>query len=618
MAFAEPAAVEPFIAGFERAATLKPDKPLAVVGRGALTYGVLLDRSARLARLWADAGLRQGDRVVVASRDDREVALFFLALIRCGLTAVVIDPFLPAHAARRTIDAAGARGLVIDGALREEWQPGGERHVLEIRSAGGRGATLFHKLLRGRPAEPAPPGAYPAVLDRTPPWELPGTLPGDLVAYVLFTSGTTARPRGVQITHASLAHHLGTLSRRFGYDRGSRILDVLPLHHTDGLIQGPVAAFWNGATVHRPLTFSIPHIGQLLDAIYAERITHFVAVPTILALLLAFGREYAGCMGIGDFRFVISAAAQLEPDLWSRFERTFGTRVVNLYGLTETVTGGLFCGPADADFRIGTIGRPVDCEARIVDDAGADAPDGAPGELLIRGGNVMKGYLDDPEATAAALGGGWLHTGDIATRDGDGFYRIVGRRKNIVITGGINVHPEEAVEALNTHPQVLESCAFGVPDPTWGEVLVAAVVLAGGAEATAADLMAHCRGRLAPAAVPHRITVLSELPKGPAGKVVVDRVREQVAGAARATEKPGGDVRGRLYAIAARSFNVPAQSLDRSSGPDSTPGWDSLAHFSFLLELEESFGIRLSHREIMALVNLDEAERIITAKLAGR
>lgn len=609
--------MESFVSCFTRAAAIKPGKAFLAVGRDVLSYGDLLKRTSQLARIWAEAGLRTGDRVVLASRDDSELPLLFLALLRCGLTAVVIDPQLSAPAAQQLIRAADARGIILDRSLRQEWQPGGELYVLEIHKAGGRGATLFSKLLRRKESEGTLPGSYPAVLEQCRPGELPATLPDDLVAYILFTSGTTAQPKGVQITHANLAHHLGTLRRQFGYDSDCRILNVLPLHHADGLIQGPVAALWNGASVYRPISFSIPNIGLLLDAVYAERITHFVAVPTILALLLKFGREYAECLRTEDFRFVISAAAQLEADLWSQFEDTFRTRVVNIYGLTETVTGGLFSGPTDADHCVGTIGKPVDCEALIVDEAGKCVADDAPGELRIRGGQVMKGYLNNPAATAETLKDGWLCTGDIATRDLQGFYRIVGRKKNIIISGGLNIHPEEVSETLNTHPHVLESCAYGVADPIWGELLVAAVVPDGRVGISGAELIQYCRTRLVPAKIPHRIIILPNLPKGPSGKVIVDRVREMVARLECFAVVGEGNLRSRIVSIASRNFNVPAAELDPSSTADSTPGWDSLAHFGFLVELEETFNIRLTARELMTVVSLNEAERIVAEKYSG-
>jgi long-chain acyl-CoA synthetase len=606
--------LESFNSGFNRAASLKPGKPLLTAGREVLTYGQFLDRSARLARVWSEAGLCSGDRVVLATRDDVEAATMFLALLRSGLTAVVIDPHSPAPAAHSLIEAADARGIVLDHDLRRSWQPDHRLHVLEIHKTEGRGASLFNKLLRQKSQAQVDPDSYPALLERHAPLDPPDDFPEDQVAYILFTSGTTSKPKGVQITRRNLVHHLGTLSRQYGYGPDCRILNVLPLHHTDGMTQGPTVAFWNGASVCRPVPFTIPNIGILLDTVYAERITHFVAVPTMLALLLKFGQDFRDSLTTADFRFVISAAAQLEPELWSQFEEEFRTRVCNLYGLTETVTGGLFSGPSDRDHRIGTVGKPVDCEARIVDSHGEQVPCGEAGELLLRGDHVMCGYLNNSSATAEVLNDGWLHTGDIATCDADGFYRIVGRKKNIIITGGLNVHPEEVTEVLNTHPHVLEACTFSVPDLVWGERVESAVALDGQLSVSSTDLVAWCREYLSPAKVPHRIYLLPELPKGPSGKVVIAQTRELALKGGIDGLAGGADLHGRLFAIAACCFNAPPGSLVPSAHPGNTPGWDSLAHLLFVVELEEAFGIRLAPRDIMRIASLHEAERIVREK----
>ncbi|MEI6970372.1 MAG: long-chain fatty acid--CoA ligase, partial [bacterium] len=423
------ATVESFVSCFRRAAKLSPGKAFLTTQAGVMTYGEMLDRTARLAGFWAASGLTRGDRVVLATRDDTAAVVMFLSLIRSGLTAVILDPHSPAPEACNLIRASAARGIVLDRELRTDWQPGGDLVTLELQKPAGRTSPLFSKLLGRSQQVPANQDSYPSILQRFAPLDISNEPAPDLVAYIMFTSGTTARPKGVQITHSNLAHHLGTLSRQFGYNSDSRILNVLPLHHTDGMTQGPMVALWNCAAVFRPAPFSIPGIGPLLDSIYSERITHFVTVPTALALILRLGQEYGSSFRTPGFRFVISAAAQLESALWSTFEETFHTRIVNMYGLTESVTGGLFSGPDDDSHRIGTIGKPVDCEARIVDNDGNDVPDGTPGELLMRGGHIMKGYLNNDADTAAVLRDGWFFSGDIATRDHDGFYRIVGRKK---------------------------------------------------------------------------------------------------------------------------------------------------------------------------------------------
>ena len=608
-----------FSKAFERAALIKPGKVFLMVGSETLTYGDLVKRVAQLTRLYRDAGLNMGDRVIIASADDLETIILFFSLLRNGLTAVVLDYRTPAPAARNLIGASEARGILLDEALFDDWQPGGCHFILRIRKKNVKGTSLFNKLLIRKRKTEKRTQVYPDLLETLESCEGPARIPPDIDAYILFTSGTTSQPKGVQISRGSLADHLATLSRQFGYDDTSRLLNVLPLHHADGMIQGPVVAFWNGASLYRPMPFTIQNMGALLDTVYAERITHFIAVPTILSLMLKFGKEFRESFITENFRFIISAAAFLEEELWASIESTFKTRVANVYGLTETVTGGLFSGPTAADHKIGTVGKPVDCQACIVDDNGRELPCGQLGELLIRGGNVMKGYLNAAEATRNVLKDGWLHTGDIASCDAQGFYRIEGRKKNVIITGGINVHPEEITEILNTHPGIVESCTFGVKDDTWGERVVAAVVSDGNAVLTDVALVEYCRLRLAPAKIPHHIYLLPYLPKGPAGKIIIAGVRELIENQNRTGKIDAeGNVRDRMFVIAARCFNAPAAGLQLASSPESVPGWDSLAHLHFVVDLEEAFDIRLTPREIMSIATLHDVERIVSEKFPGR
>lgn len=191
---------------------------------------------------------------------------------------------------------------------------------------------------------------------------------------------------------------------------------------------GPVVAFISGATVYRPGRFRIADLPELMITVRRERITHFIVVPTMLSLMMRLDEKYNDSFKASDLRVLRSSADLLDPTLWRAFERRFDVAVTNSYGLTETVCEALYCGPAAETKRIGTIGKPIDCEARVVDDSGNDVPAGEAGELWVRGSNVMKGYFRQPEATAAVLKHGWYHTGDLARVDTDGFFAIVGRK----------------------------------------------------------------------------------------------------------------------------------------------------------------------------------------------
>ncbi len=569
---------------------------LAAEGRST-TYGELSDRIGRLAAVLAAEGVAIGDRVILASRDETELACLFLGLIACGVTAVPLDPDTRRVRAQALVAKARPKLVIADRALLEGWALAGHP-VIEIAPRLAKAGLFGPKpKLEGLAAR----------LEAAVPIAPPTTIDPETIAYILFTSGTTSQPKGVCVSHRALFAHLATLSRLYGYDADSRILNTLPLSHTDGMNQGPVIVFCNGASVYRPVRFEVGAIERVLDAVYQLRISHMVVAPTMLSLFVRLGSAHADAFSGGDFRLMISCAAALEPRLWEQSQTLFGVEIINVYGLTETVTGGLFKRGAK-DGKWGSIGRPVDCETRIVDASGKDAEEG---ELLIRGELVMSGYFDDPAATEAVLRDGWLHTGDIARRDADGDHWILGRLKALVIRGGLNIHPEEVTEVLNRFPGVREAVAFGEPDADWGETLTAVVAADEGV--SEADLLAWCREKLETRKVPGRLVVVGELPKGRTGKVLLEEVRALAHRSAEAPAAGGGDAQARVLRTAAMVFKSDPARLTLASSPEDVAGWDSLAHLELIAALEEEFGVSLAPRQIMALDSLGKALTYVQA-----
>jgi len=580
---------------------------------GELGYGRACARVRRMAGLFRRWGLRPGDRVLLASREDRSTAVLFLALLRCGLTAVLLDPDTGPDRARRLIALSGPEACLVERGLIEAWGLAGRERVLALvpEAAGG-----FLDRLRERPG--TDPDAYPGCLAGLAPETLPEHLDPQADAYVMFTSGTLSDPKGVRITHRGLWDHLGTLGRVYGLQADSVLFNNLILSHADGINQGPLLAFLHGVPVVRPFPFQLQTMEAMLDAVYRHRVSHLIAVPTMLALLERHCTGRRDALRTRDFRLVVSCGGPLEEDLWRRFEATFGVPVLNLYGLTETVNGGLFAGPEAATRRPGTVGRPVDCEARIVAQDGRICAAGEPGEIQLRGSLVMAGYLNAPEATARALGAeGWLRTGDLGLREADGCYRVLGRIKALIIRGGFNVHPEEVSEALLAHPGVLEAVTFGLPDPVWGEQVASAVVAPGLDEAS---LAAFARTRLEGQKVPSRILFLDTLPRGRSGKVILEAVRAQAEAALRQAspgERGGATLEAAVLAEAARCFRVPVAILDLGSSPRSRPEWDSMTHLELVAGLEARFGIALSPGDILGLETLGDAVRIAAERGAA-
>jgi long-chain acyl-CoA synthetase len=575
--------------------------PWLVTDSLVLSHAQLQERIGRVGALLRQRGIGMGARVVVASRDDAESAQLFIALVCHGVTAINLDADTGEERAAALIAKADPALLIADRELVARWslatQP---RPCLVISKASASG--LLGKLM----GKAAPAEGLHAELAALEPVAPPAEIPPETLAYILFTSGTTQQPKGVCISHRALFSHLHTLSRHYGYDSKSRILNTLMLSHADGMIQGPVMAFFTCATVYRPLRFEVTTVADLLDAVYQLRISHMIAVPTMLSLMLRLGQEQRDAFRGGDFRLMVSCGAQLEGALQTAFVDMFAVPLVNVYGLTETVVGGVFAGPDAGSGQPGSIGRPVDCELRLADADGRELPPGEDGELLMRGDLLMSGYFGGPELTAAVLRDGWLHTGDIASRDEAGNFRICGRAKNIIIRGGYNIHPEEIAEVLQRHPQVREAIAFGLPDPVWGETVAALVVAAD--ELDIAALQAFCATQLEPRKLPSRLQQVAALPRGRSGKVLLEEARTLLeAVPAEVAEVSREAVAERLLQVAARCFKLPRERVSLASTPADVMGWDSLAHMELVVAIEEEFGVQLSARDIMALNRIDKA-----------
>ncbi|MCF6290637.1 MAG: AMP-binding protein [Desulfobacterales bacterium] len=600
---------ETLIQAFSRADSRETGKRPFASGDRTITYDQLCGQVRLLAGLFQDLGLTPGDRLVFSTQDDLLAAILFIALLRTGITAVFLDAETKPRRARRLIELTGPGAMVLDQELIDSWQPTTACPVVPVRNQPA--ASLVSRLL-GRPAvDDSLAGRLAAVK----PVSLPERLDPQDDAYVLFTSGTTADPKGVCITHHALDAHLRTLSSVYRMDSTTRILNTLILSHADGMIQGPVLAFFNTARWYRPFRFSVQHIEETLDLIFRERITHYVAVPTILALLCRLGGDQRDSFQNGAFQFLISCGAHLETNLWQRFEEMFAMSIINVYGLTETVAGGLFAGHEPDRRPIGTIGRTVDCAARLVDENGQDVPAGGRGELLISGDLLMRGYFNAPEATDRVLSQGWLYTGDIAEMDDMGCYRILGRKKAVIISGGFNVHPEEVTEVLNTHPAVVEAATLGIPDPVWGEKVISVVALKAGAAINEKALTLFSRQHLEGKKVPAAIHIVESLPRGRSGKVRLEELRGVINGRRIIPAAPlDPQSETRLLRLAAACFKTEVELLSLDTAEEQTAEWDSLVHLQLIAEVEKNFEIRFSAAEIIGIRTLGDIHALCEGK----
>ncbi|HWV84747.1 MAG TPA: AMP-binding protein [Capillimicrobium sp.] len=487
-----------------------PDR-VAIRFAGADTsYAELDARSERLAAGLLRAGLRRGDRVatLTANRPEHVEALF--ACAKAGLALVPLNWRLaPDELAYAIADAEPAIVLAEAGRAATLDATGARVHGIEREALDALAAP--------------PPGAPAPVADDDP-------------LLIVYTSGTTGRPKGAVLTHANCFWTNLALERTAPIDAGDAVLAVLPQFHVGGWNVQPLLAWWVGATVVLEPAFDA---GRVLDLLERERIAHMMGVPATYAMLAEHER-FATADLSHLRRAIVGGAPMPEPLLRTWAAR--GVAIVQGYGLTEAAPNVLCVPPEDAERRIGWAGRPYPhVHVALRDPAtGRLLGDGpGAGELVVRGPSVFAGYWRNPEATAAAFADGWLLTGDVAERDADGFYALRGRLKELFISGGENVYPAEVERVLAEHDAIAEAAVVGVPDPRWGEVGAAFVVAAAGRDVDARELLAFAAERLARYKVPRAVRVVADLPRTSLGKVRREALRDAAAAAVEVTiEEP--------------------------------------------------------------------------------
>ena len=466
-----------------------------------LTYEALDRRAARLAAGLAERGLGRGDRLATLTGTSPDHVATFFACARLGVALQPISWRLaPAEIAYQLADAEPA--LLLASA----------EHAELARVAGA-------------PVEIA------RIAD--PTLEADGVVADvandDDPLLLIYTSGTTGKPKGALLTHANCFWTNVSFDRTAGVRDDDVVLQVLPQFHVGGWNVQPLLAWWRGATVVLAPQFDP---ARALRLIAEERVTTMMGVPATY-LFLSQQPGFADA-DLSSLRLAVVGGAPMPESLLETWiER--GVEIVQGYGLTEAAPNVLCLPPEDARRKLGFAGKPyphVDVALRdaktgsLVEGAGT-------GELVVRGPNVFAGYWRNAEATAAAFADGWLLTGDVAERDGEGFYRIAGRIRDMIVSGGENVYPAEIEDVLAGHDAVLEAAVVGVPDERWGEACAAFVVLHDGASATEQELRDHCGERLARFKVPKTFAFVDALPRSSMGKVLKDELRAGAAGVTR-------------------------------------------------------------------------------------
>ncbi|HJR25030.1 MAG TPA: long-chain fatty acid--CoA ligase [Acidimicrobiales bacterium] len=498
-------------------ATRTPDKPLTVFEGETTTYGEMAARSASLAGGLRDHGIGKGDVVGLLSWNCPEMIETIFAANHVGAIAMPINFRLAAPEVRFILEHSAAKALVCDEAMVDLADGATEgledllRATTSVRQEGRDAPQTAHRrwaaladLRTGDPATPHVPCEW------------------DGLHRLMYTSGTTGRPKGVMLSHANLAWKNLAHLVEFGFTSADLGLACGPLYHVGALDLTTTTLIAAGATVivHRQFDAA-----AVVDELERSRVTTVWLAPAMVNAIMALPDVEQ--RDLASVRVIINGGEKMPVPLIERIQRTFPSAwFADAYGLTETVSGDTFLDRDSLVSKLGSVGRPcLHLELDVWDDQGRSVKPGERGEIVLRGPKVFQGYWNDPDATATAFEGGWFHTGDVGQRDEDGYLWIVDRLKDLIISGGENIAGSEVERVLYEHPAVLEAAVVARPDERWGEVPVAYVVLREGATATAEELVDHCRGQLARFKVPKDVTFLDALPRNPSGKVLKRELR---------------------------------------------------------------------------------------------
>jgi acyl-CoA synthetase (AMP-forming)/AMP-acid ligase II/acyl carrier protein len=484
-----------------------PDAPaIEAPGRAALSSGALAHMPGEVVARLNGLGLGRGDRVALVVPNGPEAATAFLA-IAAGATCAPLNPDYVAGEVEFYLDDLGAKALVVASGEESPAIAVARRRglpIIELVPESGAEAGLFSLAGAGGAGGAAAPGfAAPGFAE-----------PGD-AALVLHTSGTTARPKQVPLTHANLCVSARNVARTLSLNPEDRCLNILPLFHIHGLVAALLGSLTGGGSVICTPGFHAFDFFAWLDECRPSWTT---AVPAMLRAILARAGDHRETISRAPLRFIRSSSAALPPPVAEGLEEAFGVPVIEAYGMTEAAHQIASNPLPPGERKPGSVGPAAGPEVAIMADDGRLLPAGQPGEIVIRGASVMGGYENDGQANVEAFANGWFRTGDQGAIDGDGYLTVTGRLKEIINRGGEKIAPREVDEVLLGHPAVAEAVTFAVPDTSLGEEVGAAVVVREGAAVEPREIKAFAAERLAFFKVPRHLVIVAEIPKGPTGK----------------------------------------------------------------------------------------------------
>jgi long-chain acyl-CoA synthetase len=501
----------------ERQAAARNDQVYLYWRDEEISYAEFTRKVRQAAHGLRALGVEHSDKVALLLGNCPEFLTIFFACAALGAVAVPINPRLKAEEVGYILQNSDSVVLVVADTLLPIIAPALDgcpqlRHIVIVGAVPETSITrTLHPFTSLSAAGDHPVSAAVGPED---------------IASIIYTSGTTGRPKGVLLSHGNYLFDVWSYATACQISEADRLLCMLPLFHVNAQVASVLSALHQGGALILLEGFS-PR--EFLPALARYRATSFSAVPTIYAILNNL--PDAGQYDLSSLRVCICGAAPMPVEVFERFEQIYRAFILEGYGLSEGTCVSTL-NPLDGRPRkIGSIGVALPGqEVRIVDDQGQPVPPGTVGEIVIRGPNVMQGYYKNPEATAAAIRDGWLFTGDLGSRDAEGYFFIVGRKKEMIIRGGENIYPKEIEEVLYRHPAVAEAAVVGLPDPIWGEQVAAFIVAHPGISVSAETIIEHCRAHLADFKCPQVVEFVESFPKTATGKIQKNRLVERYAG----------------------------------------------------------------------------------------
>ncbi|MFN2453640.1 MAG: class I adenylate-forming enzyme family protein [Pyrinomonadaceae bacterium] len=485
----------------EGRAALSPDKIFlfSEADTRRWTYAQFDRAVNRTARLLRARGITKGDVVSLLLPNSAEYVIAYFACFKLGALAGPVNSLLKPQEIAYVVADSDAKALLVHS----EYAP----QLTEVREQ----LIALQSIIEFDDERTA-------TKEFTDEDSLPDVeINADDEAIIIYTSGTTGKPKGCLLTHGNLLANARQIAGWMKFTEHDRLLTMMPLFHMNAVSVTTMSALYAGGSTVVMQKFSA---SRFWHTIAEYKITSFGSVATMLQMLLAtYPDGVPANLDTKSLRFAMCGSAPVPAEVLKRFEETFHCLVIEGYGLSESTCRSTF-NPPDERRRAGSCGMAIGNEMKVFDEEDREVPDGSTGEIVLRGENILKGYYKNEEATRRAFRNGWFHTGDIGYRDSEGFFYIVDRKSDMIIRGGENIYPREIDETLYQHPAIAQAAVIGLPDELYGEEVAAFVVLKEGMKATEEELINFCRARLANYKCPKSVRFVTDIPKGPTGKLL--------------------------------------------------------------------------------------------------